>query len=167
MYGARNPRELWPVLAHAGWDLLLAGPVTEEVLEDLRRAHVSFTVLGDLPHKDAVKNMLECEALLISHNNSESAKSSTPGKFFECLAAGRPLLVVGPENSDLQDRCVDEGLAFFVHGEPTFEQGVRSWLQVTQNEVGHGVGPQKNASKFERRLLTAELGGLLNATLGR
>ena len=68
----------------------------------MKRAGVELDWQGDLSHAEAIKAMHACDALLVVHNNSASAKASTPGKMFECLATGRPMLVVGPAQGDLE-----------------------------------------------------------------
>jgi hypothetical protein len=163
LYGSRNPKPLWPALAKAGWKLLLAGPVTPEVLKDVRSAGVDFTHVGDLPHKEAVKRMHTCHALLVTHNNSRSARSSTPGKLFESLASKRPVLVFGPPDSDLERRCIEEGLAFVAHQDDRGQSLALQWLLACQDmEVGR---PNKDLKKFERHELTSELVAVFNAVL--
>ena len=163
LYGSRNPTALWPALAEIGWKLLLAGPVTEDVLRDIHEAGVDVTHLGDLPHRESVARMHECHGLLVTHNDSRSARSSTPGKVFECLATGRPVLAFGPRESDLQQRCLDEGVSFIAHGHKEEGDMVRTWLK--EHQAPRASSPHKGAAKLERRALTAELGAVLNSVL--
>jgi hypothetical protein len=39
--------------------------------------------------------------LLLPLNKAENAKGRMPGKFYEYLRAGRPILALGPEDSDV------------------------------------------------------------------
>ena len=52
-----------------------------------------------------------------------------PGKMFECLATGLPMLVVGPADGDLQALCVTWGVTFVPHDAPDGRDQVDSWLQ--------------------------------------
>ena len=160
LYGARNPNPLWPAMAQAGWKLLLAGPVTADVLHDIQRAGVDMTHVGNLPHRESVLQMHTCHALLVTHNDSPSARSSTPGKVFECLATGRPVLAFGPDKSDLQQRCHNEGVAFVAHDNPGARELAHSWLLDCART--HDATVHKGVAKLERRVLTSELGAILN-----
>ena len=160
LYGSRNPKALWPALSEAGWKLLLAGPVTDDVMRDIERAGVDVTHVGDLPHRESVAQMHKCHGLLVTHNNSRSARSSTPGKVFECLATGRPLLVIGPAESDLSSRCQEWGVRFVSHdASPTV---MSSTLNELLPLIGRDQQAPEFASVFERRCIASELGILLN-----
>ena len=160
LYGARNPSPLWPAMAQAGWKLLLAGPVTADVLRDIQNAGVDMTHVGNLPHRESVLQMHTCHALLVTHNDSPSARSSTPGKVFECLATGRPVLTFGPDKSDLEQRCHDEGVAFVAHNNPDARELAHSWLLECART--HDATVHKGVAKLERHILTSELGAILN-----
>lgn len=167
LYGARNPTCLWSALAELNWQLHLAGPVTDDVMHDIRESGVEVTRCGDLPHQEAIARMHACTALLVTHNDSRSAKSSTPGKLFESLATGRPVLAFGPGESDLKQRCLEEGVTFVEHGQSSANDIVRAWLKEVSERPEVSVLPHKGVAKFERRALTAELGELLRATLNK
>ena len=165
LYGARNPKTLWPLLAQTGWHLRMGGQVTEDVKQDILSSGVSVEWLGDLPHKQAVRAMHECHALLVAHNNSSSAKASTPGKVFECLATGRPLLVIGPEGSDLEARCISWGKPFFAHTSPTLEDDLNDWLQKHRESDIQNVSPSMDSHAFERHAIATELAEMFGALL--
>lgn len=163
LYGSRNPQALWPALAQAGWKLLLAGPVTPDVLRDIQAAKVDFSHVGNLPHKKSVEQMHACHALLVTHNNSQSARSSTPGKVFECLASKRPVLAFGPTGSDLERWCLNEGVGFVGHEDPRGQEKARDWLLAREN--AEMTPSHKSEQKFERHALTTDLSGVFNAVL--
>ena len=165
LYGARNPKSLWPLLAQTGWHLRMGGQVTEDVKQDILSSGISVEWLGDLPHKQAVRAMHGCHALLVAHNNSSSAKASTPGKVFECLATGRPLLVIGPEGSDLEARCVSWGKPFFAHSSPTLEDNLNDWLQKHRESGIQNISPTEVSLEFERHAIAAELAEMFGALL--
>lgn len=166
LYGARNPQDLWDVLdgITPAWRVVLAGPVSADVRSKIDHANLHVTWLGDLPHKEAVRAMHGCDVLLVTHNQSESAKDSTPGKFFEGLATGLPMLAMGPSPSDLQALCEDTGVAFVAHGDPEAQRTLRGLLGnwgVTSSTFPSG---KDVAKKYERRFLTSELVGLFKET---
>ena len=163
LYGSRNPRNLWPALARIGWSLRIGGQVTPEVKKDILRSGVRVEWLGDLGHKEAVLAMHECHALLVTHNDSASARSSTPGKLFECLATGRPLLVIGPKDGDLEARCHALGLSYLPHQTP--EKDISSWLQQLDSDSPANTVSKELAAIFERRVIATELADMFNALL--
>lgn len=161
LYGSRNPNPLWPAMAQAGWKLLLAGPVTASVMREIQSAGVDMAHVGNLPHRESVLQMHTCHALLVTHNDSPSARASTPGKVFECLATGRPVLAFGPDKSDLEQRCQDEGVTFVAHNNPKARELAHSWLLECAN--AHDAVVHKGSAKLERHVLTSELGTILNS----
>jgi glycosyltransferase involved in cell wall biosynthesis len=58
LYGARNPQALWDALegTSPAWRVVLAGPVSADVRSKIDRANLHVTWLGDLPHKEAVRD---------------------------------------------------------------------------------------------------------------
>jgi glycosyltransferase involved in cell wall biosynthesis len=123
LHGARNSTALWSAVSQYNKisekqiQLVFAGHVCEEVKEDLKRfnLHFSCSFLGNLPHKEAVEEMMKCSALLLIHNDTESATRSIPGKLFEYLATGVPVVSICRSNGDLSDLLDEYGLPHSEH----------------------------------------------------
>jgi hypothetical protein len=137
--------------------------VTPDVLRDIQAAKVDFSHVGNLPHKKSVEQMHACHALLVTHNNSQSARSSTPGKVFECLASKRPVLAFGPTGSDLERWCLNEGVSFVGHEDPRGQEKARDWLLAREN--AEQAPSHKSEQKFERHALTTDLSEVFNTVL--
>jgi glycosyltransferase involved in cell wall biosynthesis len=169
LYGARNPQVLWDVLdgITPAWRVVLAGPVSADVRSKIDHANLHVTWLGDLPHKEAVRAMHGCDVLLVTHNQSESAKDSTPGKFFEGLATGLPMLAMGPSPSDLEALCEDTDAAFVAHGDPDAQKTLRGLLENWGRASSTFSSAKDVAKKYERRFLTSELVGLFKEVCDR
>jgi hypothetical protein len=105
--------------------------------------------------------------LLVTHNQSESAKDSTPGKFFEGLATGLPMLAMGPSPSDLQALCEDSDAAFVAHGDPDAQRTLRGLLESWGQASSTFSSAKDVAKKYERRFLTSELVGLFKEVCDR
>mgnify|MGYP002653190876 CR=1 FL=1 len=58
--------------------------------------------LGYLSHSESVKEMQKANLLLITNFPEESSKGIIPGKIFEYLSTGNPILSFGPDSSDVQ-----------------------------------------------------------------
>ena len=59
--------------------------------------------LGYIPHEKIFEEYRRCNVLLLLLNKSDNARWILPMKFFEYLSAGRSILSLGPEDSDLGD----------------------------------------------------------------
>ena len=125
----RDTPALWRAFSgvRGQWTLRLGGQVADEVREGLVQSGAEVQLLGDMPHRESVQAMRQCDALLVIHNDSDSAKRSTPGKMFECLASGLPVLVVGPGDSDLAAICEAWGFAFVATATTFRPRPCNSW----------------------------------------
>jgi glycosyltransferase involved in cell wall biosynthesis len=56
---------------------------------------------GYLPHSDSIKCITEAALLLLLINNTANQKGILPGKLFEYLATGVPILCIGPSDGDI------------------------------------------------------------------
>ena len=91
-------------LQEEGSDFLLrfAGAVSQNqknmVLSEVRSQAVEFT--NYVTHANAISYMIDSSLLLIIIPDHHSNKSIITGKLFEYLAAGRPILCLGPLDGD-------------------------------------------------------------------
>lgn len=165
LYGARDTPALWRALGdvRGQWTLRLGGQVADEVREGLIQSDAEVQLLGDMPHRESVQAMRQCDALLVIHNDSDSAKRSTPGKMFECLASGLPVLVVGPGDSDLAAICEAWGFAFVAHGDPDIQAKAMQFLA----DLPKATARPDLVATYERRALTAQLARLMDECVKR
>jgi hypothetical protein len=78
------------------------------------------TIKGYLPHKEAVKNLLESDVLwMMIKNNIE-----TPGRFFEYIGAAKPMLLCIPDGSIKQ--IAEESNAAFITKSNNVEEILRA-----------------------------------------
>ena len=108
-----NPRRLWKVLAELcrdlpgfGRDLHLtfAGKTDPEILAAVREAGLGdrLTDLGYIPHHEANRLQKAADLLLLPLREEPEAAGILTGKYFEYLAAGRPIAAFGPHGSVLE-----------------------------------------------------------------
>ena len=108
-----NPRRLWKVLAELcrdlpgfGRDLHLtfAGKTDPEILAAVREAGLGghLTDRGYIPHHEANRRQTAADLLLLPLREEPEAAGILTGKYFEYLAAGRPIAAFGPHGSILE-----------------------------------------------------------------
>lgn len=107
----RNPKVLWKVLQElcnehpqfkADFQLKLIGKVSQEVLDSLQEFHLidHLTNLGYLSHLEAVTEQRKSQVLLLIEIDRVDTRCIIPGKLFEYMVSERPIIGIGPKDSD-------------------------------------------------------------------
>lgn len=164
----RNPRILWKCLREIikenpsfkeDFQLKLIGAVSQEVLETIAEFRLEKHVnnLGYISHNEAVSQQRSSQVLLLIEINSELTKSIIPGKLFEYMASERPILALGPENSDFESILKSTNTGVF-HQYDAFDELKQSILECyekykTNTLHVHAVGLQQ----YSRKNLTKQL----------
>jgi len=111
---ARNPELLWKVLSDlveensdfAGdLELKFVGRLdnsAREAIQNYKLEHY-LTKIDFLPHKEVLLKQRQSQVLLLLINQTHNAGGILTGKFFEYLAAERPILAIGPTKGDVAD----------------------------------------------------------------
>lgn len=170
----RNPRILWKCLKEiikenkefkADFQLKLIGAVSQEVLDTISEFRLESYVnnLGYVSHKEAVSHQRSSQVLLLIEINSEITKSIIPGKLFEYMVSERPILALGPENSDFESIIKATNTGTF-HQYDEFDELKQTILSFYEKYKAnalqvHAVGLQQ----YSRRNLTKQLAEVINA----
>ncbi len=110
----QNCAPLWEVLSELceadkefkeKFKLSFTGNVHDEIIESFTNFGLTEVVeiLPFVEHKEAVKRMINTEALLFLIPESPSNKQIITGKIFEYLASKTPMLSIGPVNGDASE----------------------------------------------------------------
>lgn len=110
----RNPRILWESLSELVaenasfaecFELKLIGKVSQEILDTIAQFGLQNHVrnLGYVSHLEAVKHQRKSQVLLLVEIDSEETKSIIPGKVFEYMVSERPIVAIGPKDSDFAE----------------------------------------------------------------
>lgn len=110
----RNPRILWKAISELrkenkafkeAFQLKLVGKVSSQVLDTIKEFKLEDCVLnlGYVDNVEALRQMRASQVLLLIEIDSEDTKAIIPGKVFEYMASERPILGIGPEDSDFFD----------------------------------------------------------------
>lgn len=168
----RNPQFLWEVLQELiaentafkeQFQLKLIGATSQEVLASIAKFQLENYVhnLGYVSHQEAVEHQRKSQVLLLIEINSPATKSIIPGKVFEYIVSERPIIAIGPQDSDFAEIITTTNTgAFFRYSEKTrLKATLLSYfeLYLQDNLKSHAVGLQR----YSRRNLTEKLADLL------
>lgn len=173
---ARNPKLLWESLVEllaeipdfkSHLELKLIGAVSQEVLDSIAAFGLDdyLNVLGYVSHEEAIAHQRKSQVLLLIEIDSEETKSIIPGKLFEYMVSNRPIIGIGPKDSDFAEIITNTNTGvFFDYSEKVklkklildfYNQYLEGKLQ------SHGIGLQK----YSRKSLTEQLAKLLTSNL--
>ncbi|WP_354583235.1 glycosyltransferase family 4 protein [Hymenobacter sp. UYCo722] len=117
-----------------------------------------------VPHAKSVQYLLESSVLLMAIPDVPRNMGILPGKVFEYLAAGKPILCVGPRGCDADHLLRECGAGEALPYEDaklmrqTLEQLVAHWLVTPNLDL-----PALGNARYSRRGLTGALTGLVQA----
>jgi galactitol-specific phosphotransferase system IIB component len=169
----RNPSILWESLVELcaeipdfkkHLEIKLIGAVSQEVLETISAFGLNSYLnnLGYVSHKEAVAHQRKSQVLLLIEINSEDTKSILPGKLFEYLVSERPIIAIGPKESDFEEIITNTNTGvFFDYSEKVkLKNTIQNYyyLFLEGKLQSQGVGLQR----YSRKNLTQQLVELLN-----
>ena len=172
----RNPIILWESLVELikevpdfknHLELKLIGAVSQEVLDTISQFGLDFWTnnLGYISHSDAVAHQRNSQVLLLIEINSEETKSIIPGKLFEYMVSNRPIIGIGPKDSDFAEIITGTNTGVFF--EYTEKEKLKTTIRSYYNQFLEGK-LQSNAvglQKYSRKNLTKELVQLINSKI--
>ena len=168
----RNPKILWESLSELAveipsfkndLEIKLIGAVSQEVLTTISEYKLDdfVTNLGYISHSEAVSHQRKSQVLLLIEIDSEDTKSIIPGKLFEYMVSERPIIAIGPKDSDFAEIITSTNTGtFFEYNQKEalkdlLQSHYNSYLQ--QNLKVFAVGLQQ----YSRKNLTEKLALLI------
>jgi galactitol-specific phosphotransferase system IIB component len=168
----RNPKILWESLVElcteipdfkSHLEIKLIGAISQEVLETIEQFGLNSFLnnLGYVSHAEAVAHQRKSQVLLLIEINSEATKSILPGKLFEYMVSERPIVAIGPKDSDFAEIITNTNTGvFFEYSEKAkLKQTIQEYYnQFLESKLqSHAVGLQQ----YSRKNLTQQLVELL------
>lgn len=169
----RNPILLWQSLAELlvevpklkkHLQIKLIGTVSDYVIETIKSygLYDYLKLVGYVSHQEALREQRKSQLLLLIEINSINTITIIPGKLFEYMAAGRPILAIGPRGSDFAEiiQETNTGLFFDYSMDKELKREIKKAFKKYMEgklEV-HGVGIQK----YSRKNLTEQLADIIN-----
>ncbi len=170
----RNPHAFWKAVrqviqAEPGIKdrlrIRLVGPVDFSVRASVEENQLQdFTEFVEyVPHTEAVRIQQQAQVVLLVINASPNARTIIPGKLYEYLGSGRPLLAIGPRDSD-SAKVIEMTKGGVVHEHddvPGLAARLLEWFHAYAS--GKLSGHAEDIMKFSRRSLAKDYARLLDS----
>jgi glycosyltransferase involved in cell wall biosynthesis len=139
-------------------DYSVRSAIIEAGLED------NWEEVAYVPHEKLLQYQRASKVLLVSINNTPNATGILPGKFFEYLASGRPILAIGPKKSDIGTVLGKTNAGVIVEADNLAEMKAVI-LSMFKGETAIQRN-EESVMAFSRKQITKQLVGLMNQTIG-
>ena len=168
----RNPVILWEVLRditredkefEAHFQLNLVGSLSVEILKSLDNYGLSHyaNIVGYVSHKEAIAFQKKSQILLLIEIDSEDTKSIIPGKLFEYMVSNRPIMALGPKDSDVEQiiKTTNTGHYFYYSDYDKLRNQILEYFKAFKknNLQSHPIGLEQ----YSRKSLTKQLALLI------
>lgn len=177
LYGSRSPEALWQAIARLrehgkipAFRLRLVGRIGDDVQATLRRYELDAITetVPYLPHDEAVREMQQATALLLTIEPYRHEHGTTTGKLYEYLAAGRPVLGSGPPDGAAADLLRETGAGRMIDREDAggFAEYLGSLYEAWERGPVLQGASAEAAAPYSRRAQTETLAALLHDLSG-
>ena len=169
----RNAKILWKALSIIAaeneqfkneLEIELAGFVGHAIIDELESLGLksNLRLFEHLSRKETLERMHRSQALMLILNNMPNVNGRLPGKLFEYLASRRPILVIGPEESDASKIVlgVNAGSTCGFHDLDATIKTVNEFYE--KFKQGKLVSNQTDISQYSNRNLTKKLARYLD-----
>ena len=170
----RNPLILWEILKELADELPhffedlkieLTGRIGASVVDFIRLNGLADNLLlpGYVNHKEAIQKQHSAQILLLIEIDSQETEAIIPGKLFEYLAARRPILAIGPKNSDIASILEkSEGGDYFNYQQ---KQELKQYIKLKYDLYRNMGIPSTsgNVAAYSRKNLTRDLAELIHS----
>ncbi|UYW01113.1 glycosyltransferase [Flavobacterium agricola] len=168
----RNPRIFWKAITEIlkedatfkeHFELKLIGAVSQEIIDTIDEFKLTkFTRnLGYISHQDAVVEQRKSQVLLLIEIDSDETKCIIPGKLFEYMVSYRPILAIGPEDTDVEQiiKETNTGVYTTYDEKHRIKETIKSYYALFLANKLH-VYPE-GLARYSRKNLTKKLTELL------
>jgi hypothetical protein len=175
LYGRRTPKALLEalevllrrgVLAVADVELRFVGRFGTEVEEMLHASAFapSITTVDYVPHAESIAHLMRSEMSLLIVDDAKESSEIVPGKVYEYLGVGRPILAIAPNSSAIGQLIAETQAGFAVPGNElerladTILHCVEAW----RNGMPIASPLAQEVARYERRNAALQLAGILD-----
>lgn len=165
---ARNPLVVWEVLNElvqdnsefsSEFELEFIGNLSSEVENSIKNNNLSNYLIkrGYVAHKESIELIKKSNLLLLTNFPDTKSKGIIPGKLFEYMATGNPILAIGPSGGDVAKILEEtESGSYFTHDQ---KEEIKSIIITKYENWKKGIQtiPSSNIHYYSRRSLTEKL----------
>lgn len=137
------------------------GMVPESVVQKFRDTHLEVELVGYVDHLKSIAYLFRSNLLLLIIPDVKNNHGILTGKFFEYLAARKPILAIGPTQGDLAKIIKETNCGQLFDYQDM--EGMRRFIEASLNNPASESSNGALASQYSRRQLTAKIAQLLNA----
>ena len=141
--------------------LRFIGPVDHSVIDSITNAGLGDRIdrVGRVPHAEAMAHMQRARVLLLPINDTSNSSGILPGKMYEYLSVGRPILAVGPTDGDVA-RVLGEAHVLIGH-----EPGEADPERIKGLFVRSASPVSGDIERYSRRRLAGDMAAELEALI--
>jgi glycosyltransferase involved in cell wall biosynthesis len=160
MYSYQNPKVLWKQIKIENDNgnkikIRFIGSVDKEVLSYLYEIGLKdfVEVVGFIPYNEMIKQILEADILLVC----SSEPRHVPGKLFEALRTGNPIIAFGDNNEEVK-KIIEDANAGMMFG---YQEDVSKFFELFKE-----IKPnQTYVKQFSRAALSTKFSSIISTTL--
>ena len=131
-------------------------PKTKEIIEHLKLIE-NAEYIGFLPYKQMLIELLKSDVLLMMVNE----KRHVPGKLFEYLRTGKPILAFGNDNQEVK-AIIEKANAGMIFN---YNENAKEFFDLTKNGYKQFKTDIPLIKKYARRNIAGELGKILDKAI--
>jgi glycosyltransferase involved in cell wall biosynthesis len=157
IFDYQNPKKFWKTLKNEiengrQLKLVFIGTVSPEIRQSIKNAGLDLYTeyKGFLPYKEMLHEMMKADYLLVCATEPRHV----PGKLFEYLRAGKPIIAFGDGNEEVR-KILEEANAGMMFG-------YNEYGEEFFNNVNQFASDQDFVKNFERGKIADELSQILN-----
>lgn len=170
---ARNPLDIWKALDKlvqeneefaSEFELEFIGNLSQEVENSIDENNLSNYLIkkGYVSHKESIELIKNSDLLLLTNFPDEKSKGIIPGKIFEYMATGNPILAIGPSGGDVEKILEEtESGSYFTH---TQKDKVKSFIlsEYKKWKMNFIKNPSSKIYQYSRKSLTQRLSEIIS-----
>ena len=147
----------------------LAGKNDKEITASIESAGLAANLrdVGYVDHQRAVREQKNASVLILPLRKEPEYRATLPGKLFEYLASGRPVLGIGQTDGAMA-RIINSTKAGVVFNWDD-EASVRKYLDLCWRSFKDGTlkADTENIEQFSRRALTSRMAALMDSLINK